>query len=156
MLSDVLAVAGPQHNLVTRTQLIELGLHPKAIQHRLNTGRLHPIRQGVYAVGSRRIGRLGQWMAAVLACGPGAALSHASAGALWGVRPAGGGPIHVSVPAARGPRQPGVVVHRRGRLEGRDVTTRAGIPVSSIALTTGLQPSNQPIYAATRPTRPQG
>ena len=134
-LSEVLGIAARQHGLITRTQLLALSLHRRSIQHRVRAGRLHVIRHGVYGVGSPRLDRTGEWMAAILACGSGAVLSHASAAALWGVRAVRSGPIHVSVPAPRRPRQPRVIVHRRARLEDRDVTTRAGIPVTSIVLT---------------------
>jgi hypothetical protein len=68
--------------VITRGQLIGLGFTPKAIEHRVQKGRLHPIVRGVYAVGRRHLIREGRWMAAVLACGPGAVLSHRSAAAL--------------------------------------------------------------------------
>jgi very-short-patch-repair endonuclease len=131
----VLAIAERQHNLVTYGQLIGLGLHRRSIQHRLRIGRLHRIRHRVYAVGSRRIGLLGEWMAAVLACGPDAVLSHQSAAALWGIKPALRGVIHISVPPGRRPRTPGIIVHRRARLEALDIAEHAGIPVTSIVLT---------------------
>src|SRR5205085_3324354 len=55
-----------------------------------------------------------RWMAAVLACGAGAALSHGSAAALWGFRPDGRGPVEVSIPNTRRARHKGIRVHRRG------------------------------------------
>jgi very-short-patch-repair endonuclease len=134
-LREVLAIAGRQHGLVTRSQLLELGMHRRSIDHRLRTGRLHRIRSRVFAVGSPRIGQLGHWMAAVLACGPDGVLSHGSAGALYEIQGLTRGPVHVSVPAGRKPRQPGVVVHRRARLEPQDVAIYCGIPVTSIVLT---------------------
>ena len=42
---------------------------------------------GVYAVGRPDLTQHGKWMAAVLSCGEGAALSHTSAAALFGMRP---------------------------------------------------------------------
>ena len=53
------------------------GLTPKAIHHRIEIGRLHPLWRGVYAVGRPEVSREGRWMAAVLSCGPRALLSHA-------------------------------------------------------------------------------
>jgi very-short-patch-repair endonuclease/predicted transcriptional regulator of viral defense system len=134
-MSAVLAVAEPQHGVITHSQLLELGLTAEAIRHRVRRGRLHPIRRGVYAVGTRRISRLARWMAAVLACGRGAVLSHESAAALWGIRPFGTDPIHISVPVGRNPRQAGVLTHRRAGLEPSDLTAHANIPVTSIVLT---------------------
>ena len=70
-----------QHGVVAREQFLTLGFTKSAIEHRISTGRLHPVARGVYAVGRRHLSRERRWMAAVLACGPGAALSHRSAAA---------------------------------------------------------------------------
>ncbi len=83
-------LARSQHWLITYRQLRDLGFSDKAIRHRLGT-RLHEVRPCVYAVGRRDLSREGRWMAAVLACGQGACLSHQSAAQLWGIRPARGG-----------------------------------------------------------------
>jgi very-short-patch-repair endonuclease len=117
--------------VVARAQLIELGLGPKAIEHRVARARLHRVRRGVYAVGRPQVSRHGTWMAAVLSCGPGAVLSHASAAALWGIRERRGGRIEVSVRLGTDRRQRGIVVHRRRALTGADVTRRHGIPVTT-------------------------
>jgi len=114
----------------------ELGYSAKAIRHRIAKGRLHPVWQGVYAVGRPNLGREGTWMAAVLSCGPDAALSHESAGALLEMLEAEGDAIEVSVPwnvARRGRR--GIVVHRRSKLAPWELTERYGIPVTSPART---------------------
>jgi hypothetical protein len=106
------ALSARQHGVVARWQLLELGFAPQQIKHRVAQGRLHPVRRGVYAVGRPQLTRHGHWMAAVLSCGPQAALSHESAAALWGIqaerRRSGGrgGEIDVSVPARSRPRQP--------------------------------------------------
>jgi very-short-patch-repair endonuclease len=123
-------VAERQHGVISRAQLLELGFTKSAIRHRLADGRLHPLRSGVYAVGRPAVDRKGEWMAAVLACGEGAILSHASAGALWGVihdKPL----IDVTVPESRHPRQAGVRTHRASKLAPPDVATRDGIHVTS-------------------------
>ena len=57
-------------------------------------GRLHRIHRGVYAVGHPVLTVDGRRMAAVLAAGPGAVLSHASAAALWEIRPQRGSHAH--------------------------------------------------------------
>ncbi len=80
-------VAGRQHGVVSRRQLIELGVRPGAIKWRLAHGRLHSVSRGVYAVGHQALSREGRWMAAVLYAGPGAVLSHRPAAAHWGFRP---------------------------------------------------------------------
>src|SRR5436305_76474 len=71
-------------------------LGPGAIGHRVRIGRLHVVYRGVYAVGHRRLTGHGRWMAAVLACGLGALLSHGSAAALWGLLDTSSARIHVT------------------------------------------------------------
>jgi very-short-patch-repair endonuclease len=84
---------------VSREQLLEVGWSKDEINWRLRAGRLHRVHAGVYSVASRQLlSRQGHWMAAVLASGPGAILSHHTAAALWGLRGYAGGPIHVTVP----------------------------------------------------------
>jgi very-short-patch-repair endonuclease len=114
--SAIWALAREQHWVVTRPQLLELGLGSKAIRHRLRIGRLHPLMRGVYAVGRPEIDSHGRWMAAVLACGPLALLSHHSAAALMGIRKETPGPVDVVVPDHVARRRPGIRVHRRAGL----------------------------------------
>src|SRR3954454_13415936 len=114
--SGVWSLAERQHGVVTRRQLIDLGFSSDSIAHRTGTGRLHRLWAGVYAVGSPRLTQHGHWIAAVLACGHGAALSHESAAALWKMRPGNDRATHVSVPAARAPCRQGLVIHRRATL----------------------------------------
>ncbi len=113
------ALARRQHGVVTRRQLLDLGMSPKAVQHRLEGGRLHQLAWGVYAVGRPEVSERGRWMAAVLSCGPEALLSHRSAAALWRIRPQRSQIFEVMVPARLSRRRPGVRVHRRAGLEGR-------------------------------------
>src|SRR4030088_860250 len=84
--AEVAALAERQHGVVARAQLDALGVGRGAVEHRLEEGRLHGLHRGVYAVGHRVIPREGHWMAAVLAMGSEAVLSHRSAAALWGMR----------------------------------------------------------------------
>lgn len=104
-------------------------MSPEAIQHRLESGRLHPLHRGVYAVGRPEVSEHGRWMAAVLACGSEAVLSHRSAAALWRIRPERLGPVEVTVPTRLPRRRPGLRVHRRVDLEGRRRVVD-GIPVT--------------------------
>jgi very-short-patch-repair endonuclease len=98
--------------VVAHSQLRGLGLSPKAIRHRLSNGRLHRLTKGVYAVGRPEVGLQGRWMAAALACGPEALLSHSSAAALWGIRRPAPGPVEVVVPPHVARRRQGIRVHR--------------------------------------------
>jgi hypothetical protein len=128
----VWALATRQHGVVARSQLLELGLHSQAINHRLERGRLHATRwRGVYAVGRPRLTRHGVLMAAVLAGGPGAVLSHRSAAELWGLWESMASAIEISVPARRRPRRAGITVHRRTGLSQQDITTHRGVPVTT-------------------------
>lgn len=126
-------LAERQHGVVARRQLIDAGLGTGLIQSRVRGGRLVPLHQGVFALGHRRIGQRGEWMAAVLACGPGAVLSHGSAAHLWGIRGSRG---RIEVSRTSGNRRPhGVHVHQTRSLPSSDVTALAGIPVTSIERT---------------------
>src|SRR5690349_16686107 len=91
-------IAKRQHGMVARSQVEGLGVAGNTVDRWLRTGRLHRIRPGVYAVGHTAITRRGRWMAAVLASGDGAVLSHRSATALWGIWGSGGEGTHVTVP----------------------------------------------------------
>ena len=119
-----------QHGVVARRQLLDLGLTAKAIRHRVKTGRLHPVRTGVYVVGRPQLGREGRWMAAVLACGPAALLSHRSAAALWGFGEETPGVIDISLCRHGEARRPGIRSHDRAGLWNRDLGTHLGIPVT--------------------------
>jgi len=116
--------------VVARRQLQALGYGRHAIRHRISTGRLRPVFRGVYAVGRSGLSRRGRWMAAVLACGPGAVLSHDSAAALLGIG-SESREIEVSVRPGWDRRVPGIRVHRRRRLGSSAIGTRDGIPVTS-------------------------
>lgn len=120
------ALARSQHWVVARWQLAGLGFTDAAIRHRVGTGRVYPIYRGVYLVGHPELTLERRSMAAVLACGPGAALSHESAAALWRVWPSR--QLEVSVPRGRQPHHPGVLVHRRAQI---DSTRHRCIPVTT-------------------------
>lgn len=111
--STIGGIAARQHGVVTVPQLAKVGLGRSAITERMGSGRLHRIHRGVYAVGHRGLSRHGRWVAAVLACGEGAVLSHGSAASLWGLLRPIEGPIHVSIPSTSGRKaRRGIAVHR--------------------------------------------
>lgn len=127
-------MGGRQHDAISAAQLRSIGFTDSAIQRRLKAGRLHPKYQGVYAVGRSDLTPNGHRMAAVLACGEGAVLSHASAAALFGIRPSSSTKIDVTVPRSAPPRREGIRGHRAA-LTAADVTEVDGIPVTSLART---------------------
>lgn len=124
-------LARGQHGVVSRAQLAGLGLSPAAIRHALAVGRLRRVHRGVYALGPLPLTNHGLWMAAVIACGERAVLSHTSAAVLWRIQPVRRGPAHVTVPAWATRRPPWVTVHRRTHLVSRDTTGRHRIPVTT-------------------------
>jgi len=126
----VAELARRQHGVVSRAQMLELGLGKSAVAEWVAKGRLHRLHRGVYAVGHEHLTRNGRFMAAVLACGEKAALSHFSAAVLWGMLTTEGR-IHVTAPTCRA--RAGLVVHRAS-LVG-DVGRRAGIVVTTPART---------------------
>ena len=115
---DIWRLVNSQHGVVTRAQLLALGMSPRSIEHRLANGRLYSLMRGVYAVGRPNVGKRGWWMAVVLACGPEALLSHHSAAALWRIRrgrvaDVRRADVHVVVPRANPKQRPGIRAHRR-------------------------------------------
>ena len=120
--------AAGQHGIVTREQLFELGLTRQGITRRVQNARLHRLHRGVYAVGHTALPLRGLWLAAVLACGKDALLSHRSAAALWGMLSTSAPKIDVIVPPASGRRSTATIHIRRGN---RDGVVHLGIPVTS-------------------------
>jgi Protein of unknown function (DUF559)/Transcriptional regulator, AbiEi antitoxin len=123
-------LAARQHGVVARRQLIAAGVGRESIALRLGAGLLHPLYRGVYAVGHPTLTTEGGWLAAVLACGPGAVLSHRAAAALWGLRPAWRHWREVSARRAV-QRVPGVLIHRPRHLTDEDCTVHHGIPTTT-------------------------
>ncbi|HET6571052.1 MAG TPA: DUF559 domain-containing protein [Solirubrobacterales bacterium] len=126
------SLARRQHGVIARRQLIDGGLGVRTIGRRIEAGRMYPVHRGVYFVGDGRITRRGEWMAAVLACGAGALLSHRSACALWGIAKPRKGPVDVTAVVGRG--RPGIAVHE-GAIADVDRTTADRIPVTTVART---------------------
>jgi very-short-patch-repair endonuclease len=124
-------LAGCQHGVVSFRQLQSIGMTTSAVTHRVRTGRLHRLHQGVYAVGHANPSAEGKLMAAVLASGAGAVVSHRSAAALWGLLTGATGAVHVTVPSSAGKsKREGIRLHRTRSLATAETTRRNGIPVT--------------------------
>lgn len=126
-------VAAKQWGNITTRQLLDLGLDDKAIAWRVKKGRLYRVFRGVYSVGHPAITPHQRASAALLACGPGAALSHSSAMNLWGYWRQWDNPLEVTVVGDR--RTKGIRVHRSTTLRRQDVTIQLGIRVTMPART---------------------
>jgi Protein of unknown function (DUF559)/Transcriptional regulator, AbiEi antitoxin len=133
--TEIVALAERQHALITLPQLQLHGLGKAAVAKRAKDGRLYRVHRGVYAVGRPHLTQHGHWMAAVLAYGPQAVLSHRSAAALHGLRPDNRAKSDVTVPRPSARSRPGIDVHTSLTLTAADVTTVDGIPCTTVART---------------------
>ena len=130
----LVALAETQHAVFDLGQLRQVGLGAAGVRARAATGRLHRIYQGVYSlVPSRLLSWEGRRMAAVLACGPDAVLSHRSAAELHGLVNRGGKWIDVTVPKRSARRHDGIRLHRSTTLRPQDITEVRGIRCTTIA-----------------------
>ncbi len=130
----IAVLAGRQHGVVARRQLLQLGFSRDQVTRLRASHRLHVVHRGVYAVGHRVLSEKGHWMAAVLACGPGALLSHRSAARLRGLQRPSPSYVEVTVPSRRG-RISGVRAYICALVQPQDRDTLEGIPCTSVALT---------------------
>ncbi|MEA2180711.1 MAG: hypothetical protein QOG77_4008 [Solirubrobacteraceae bacterium] len=133
---DIAALAAGQGGVVSRVQLLALGLAPSAIDRRLAGGRLHrvPGHRGVFMVGhTARSLRTMLW-AAHLAIGPSSVISHRSAAALWELRGSASAYVELTVP---GPsrRRAAIRVHRTTWLSDADIAMLEGLRVTCVART---------------------
>lgn len=124
-------MAGRQHGRVSREQLLAAGVDPPRIQRWLRDGRLRRVHHGVYAVGHGAPSLHGDYMAAVLACGDGAVLSHRAGAHLLRVLP-GAPPPEVTVPTTAARRRPGIAVHRVKALHSLDIAKLDRIPITIV------------------------
>lgn len=130
------ALAAEQYGVVSRRQLIGLGMRTSAIDVRIANGRLHAMHRGVYAVGHGAPSLEGRFMAATLACGPSSALGYCAGGAHW-VFMAWDDTrlIEVVVAGSAMRSRPGLKIHRTRHLDPLDVTRHRGIRVTTPART---------------------
>jgi Transcriptional regulator, AbiEi antitoxin/Protein of unknown function (DUF559) len=133
---EMARIAGRQHGVIAFRQLEAIGMTRSAVTRRIGAGRLHRLHQGVYAVGHSRPPQEGHWMAAVLACGEDAVISHRSAAVLWRLLRGRSGLIDITVPSHAGRRKrSGIRLHRSRTLASQMTTRRHGIPVTRPART---------------------
>jgi very-short-patch-repair endonuclease len=124
-----------RHGIVTRSDLLELGLDDGAIGRRVEAGTLRRLHRGVFLYGLARPTRRGRWLAAVLACGPSAVLSHRDAAALHGIRPCNRARVDVTTRDRGRHGADGVELHLAQTLHPDDVTVVEGIRVTTVART---------------------
>jgi len=113
---------------------MELGASPSSIQRRVRSGRLHPVHRGVYLVGHVARAPFANEMAAVLACGGGAAVSHRSAAFVWGIADRRE-EVDVTVPVDWSASRTGIAAHRSTSLSKDEVRQRSGLRVTSVERT---------------------
>jgi very-short-patch-repair endonuclease len=124
-------VAAGRRGLITRAQLLAVGVTPRVIDGLVEDGWLHRVHAEVYVVGHPRLDREARWLAATLATG--GVLSHLAAGEIWGILRPAGGPVHVTRDR-QGRRRPGIVVHESA-LADDEVTVRFGVPCTTLTRT---------------------
>jgi very-short-patch-repair endonuclease len=124
-----------QDNVITLQQLLEAGLGRGAIEHRVETRMMQRLHRGVYLLGAAPPTRMARARAAVLACGPGAVLSHRSAAELYGLLAEGAGGVDVTVVGRNPGAEPGIRLHRPRALARIDVVTMRGMRITSVART---------------------
>ena len=138
-------LAARQHGRVGWRQLVGAGIDRHQIQRWLEDGRLCVVHRGVYAVGHTAPSLLSAYMAAVLAAGAGAVLSHRAAAHLLklvrGVPPR----PEVTVPTTAHRRRPGIVIHRVRALHPRDVCVVDAIRMTTVPrVLLDLAPATKP------------
>ena len=131
----IVGLARRQHGVVTRRQLLELGIGPRAISRRAESKQLERLFRGTYVVGPIAPPRARE-MAAVLACGRDAVISHRSAAGLWSVFPAPppSDPVDVTVVGC-GSQVKGIRARSTTALADDERGRVDGIPVTSIGRT---------------------
>jgi hypothetical protein len=128
-------LAAIQHGVVALYQLLQLGFTPQEVKRRVMSGRLHRLHHGVFALGRHEVNDDGTLMAAALACGPAALVSHRGAAVALELFEFPLHVIEVTVPGLGSRRRPGIRIHRTRRLGPDDRTEVRGIPVTSVART---------------------
>jgi hypothetical protein len=126
-------LAARQGGRLSRAQLLAAGLSDSALRYRIRSGRYVTEHPGVYGIAPVSRDLAGPAWAAVLACGPGAVVSHLTAAVLWNLLRHHRLPIHVTAPGYH--LREGIITHRCATLLPRDLTHQRGVPVTSRART---------------------
>lgn len=127
----IAALGARQHGVVTRAQLIRAGVTARVVDRRVAAGWLCPVHRGVYRMGPVLAPRSAE-MAAVLACGDTAVVSHGSAARRWEILPTGWAPAPVEVTVLRRERRrAGIRAYRSRALPADEVTRIDGIPITT-------------------------
>lgn len=126
-------IAGRQHGVVSRAQLLAAGISRHTLDRRLAHGSLRTVHRGIYAPAGAPLTSMGLRAAALLASPPGSALSHWSSAELWGIAPERRGPVHVTSPGGR-TRRPPLAIHLSSSVSSV-TTTRSGLPCTNLPRT---------------------
>ena len=138
-------IAGTQHGRITYPQLRAAGADRGRIERWLRDGLLRRVHKGVYAIGHVAPSDDADWMAAVLAGGPGSVLSHRCVAHALGVVRGQPPPLEITVPTLDHRRRPGIIIHRVATLDPRDTSILRGIPITTVPRTLlDIAPSTPP------------
>lgn len=133
--TELMRIAARQHGLVTRSQLLCLGMSRDAIDNRVKSRRFRPFRRGIYLL-SPTIPPFAPEQAAILSCPRGAVLFGQSAAYLHELLPYPAHPrlVHVAVPGNHPGPKPGIEIHRVP-IPPQERMTRHGMPITTPART---------------------
>lgn len=132
LFARVARKADQQHGRISYDQLRSLGVDRNRITRWLADGRLRRVHHGVYAVGHAARSTDADYMAAVLAGGEGAVLSHRAAAHKLGLLRKRPPRPEITVPTTAHRRRPGIVIHRVGRLPALDTATIDNIAIATV------------------------
>lgn len=132
LTDKVVRIAERQHGRIAWEQLIAAGCDDGRVQRWLDDGRLRRVHHGVYAVGHAAPSLRGDYMAAVLAAGAGAVLSHLAAAHMLALLPGAPPRPEITVPTLAGRGRPGIVIHRVRTLDPRDVAKLDRVPITTV------------------------
>lgn len=128
-------IARRQDNVITREQLLSVGLGRGAIEHRVKGGTMQRIHKSVFLIGPAPPTPMARARAAALACGDGAVVSHRTAAELYGLLPKTAGDVDVTVAARNPGARPGIRLHRVAGIGPGEAVSMRGMAITSAART---------------------